>query len=158
MSTKRETVETWFERVWHNKERAVIREMFVPDNATTTQTASGLRKEEALGPEEFEVFHEMMLGLVTDVNIEITNYIDHGDWTIVECTLKARCIKRQNVDTYMDGCIVLRISDGKIREARNYFDFLHFFERLDLLPNEALAKCLSGQSIRADFNENSNYA
>ncbi len=143
--TKKETFEKWFQKVWTEESVAAIHEMFVPD---IDGKAKGLKKEEGLGPDEFVAFQKSMLALVKDVKITVESYIEDGDRICLECTFNSM---KRNSDTQepiiMKGCIVGKIVDGKILKANNYFDFLHFFESLRLLPEDTFSTCITGNKI-----------
>ena len=141
MKTKLQIIEDFFERVWSQGDSDIIRKVFVPDG-DDQKTAAGLAREAKLSPEDFIAFQQALLGLVPSLKISIVQHAEDGDWLIVRCVVDATSSAGQPVQ--MTGTAWARITDGKIREAYNYFDFLHFFEGLGLLPEDTLSKCLSG--------------
>jgi len=146
MKTKKEVVQDFFDALWTREDSSIIKEVFVPDSEDQ-QTAAGLAKEDKLSPDDFLAFQQAILGLVTKMKVTIEGEgVESGDWLIIECSVSAES-RSSGKQVQMTGCAWARITDGKIREAQNYFDFLHFFEGLGLLPEDTMSKCLSGTRI-----------
>jgi limonene-1,2-epoxide hydrolase len=125
--------------------------MFVPK--TTDNLAHGLKKDAGLDPEEFATFHHSLLSLIKDVHITIDKTMEQGNVIVAECTLSA--VNRKSDDQRpiaIQGCTIAEVTDGKIRSANNYFDFLHLFEGLELLPENTFQKCLSGKKVSLNVN------
>ncbi len=144
-TTKIDVIQSFFTEVWSNERAEVINEVFVPD-AGENKTADGLKKDEKMSPEDFEAFHGALLGLIQDVVISIDEYIEYDDWVVTRCTLTAND-RRSGKPVKILGSAWARVTDGKIREAHNYWDFLHLFEGLELLPENTLQTCIQGNSI-----------
>ena len=146
MKTKVEVLDTFFKEVWSNENTAMIKQLFVPDKGDQ-KTADGLRKEEKLSPDDFVGFQQAILKQVKNMVITIDQYLEDGDWLAVRCTATA-ISRRTGKPVQMLGSGWGRITDGKIREAHNFFDFLHFFEGLELLPENTLQACLEGRKAK----------
>ncbi len=71
---------------------------------------------------------------------------DNRLWALV--TVRANCA-RTMAPVRFSGQVMMRVEGGKITEAFNHFDFLTFFEQLDLLPANTFALCLSGDNLCA---------
>ena len=121
MKTKVEVLDTFFKEVWTNENTAKIKELFVPDQGDQ-KTAGGLRREEQLSPDDFASFQQALLALVKDMTITIDQFIEKGDWLVARCTVTAKSRKTGD-SVQMTGCCWGRITDGKIREAHNFFGF-----------------------------------
>lgn len=144
--SKIEVIRTFFKEVWSNERAEVIDELFQPDT-TDEQTADGLQKEGKMSPEDFKAFHSALLGLIKDVVITIEDdFIEKDEWVVSRCTLDAQG-RKDGRPVQIKGSAWARITDGKIREAHNYFDFLHLFEGLGLLPKDTMMTCMQGQRI-----------
>lgn len=141
----KETLEKWFEEVWTKENTDFIKEMFVPED---DGTATGINKKGGLGPKEFVEFQSQLLGLLSNVVIKIDAYIESGDTISAQCTMTGKDRKTGTKTLSVKGCVIGKITDGKIRHADNYFDFLNLFEDLGLLPNDTFAKCLNGHSLK----------
>ena len=107
------------------------------------KTAAGLRKEEKLSPDDFVGFQQALLALAKDMVITIDQSIEEGDWLVARCTVTAKS-RKTGKSVQMSGCAWGRITDGKIREAHNFFDFLNFFEGIELLPENSMEQCMGG--------------
>jgi hypothetical protein len=138
---KIDTAKLWYERVWHQEDKAAIHEMMAPE----TQ-ALGLGKEAHTGPAEFEQFHTAFLGILSNVEITIDHYVEDEDWLAQRITLSANC-RKTGKDVSMNGQIMLKIVDGKLLEGHNHFDFMGLYEQLGLLPDNSFGTCLTGERV-----------
>lgn len=78
--------------------------------------------------------------------VTIDQHLEDGDWLAVRCTVTATgCSTGKPVQMLGSGWA--RITEGKIREAYNFFDFLHFFEGLELLPENTMQSCMEGSKV-----------
>ena len=141
MSTCREVLETWFRRVWTEQDANAIDEMFVPDGA-----ARGLGANVRFGPAEFRAFHSALCRQLTDIVITIDKSIEEGDWISAVCTLRARSRETAR-PIEITGSVMIKISDGKLLEAYNHWDFIGIFSQLELLPTNTFEKALAGETI-----------
>ena len=144
MNSKVEVMQNWFDRVWTQEDTSFIREGFVPVKPENPNTATGLNRDHGLSPEEFEEFQQAFLGIIGEVKITIDWAAEQGEWLITRCTVNAISRKTEK-PVEMSGCCIAKIRGDKILAAHNYFDFLHLFEGLELLPENTFARCLSGQ-------------
>ena len=141
---KKTTLKTFFKKVWTNEDASAIKHIFVPEKQGK---AHGLAKDKGISPEEFIAFQGALLELIKDVKITIDSVIESGDYIAADCTVTAVDRRTGTKNVSIMGAVTAKITDGKIRTAKNYFDFLHLFEGLDLLPENTFAKCLGGQRI-----------
>lgn len=140
--TKREILETWFQRVWHDEDRSVIPQMMRPD-----MRVEGLRATPQHGPEEFRLFVDAMLGLVSDMRITIAHFIESGDWASGLIQVTAKCRKTGKPVSF-DGQFHVRFDDqGNLAEGYNHIDFISLYEQLGLMPTGTLAHCLGGAAL-----------
>ena len=142
---KVEVIKNFLQEVWRNRNSQIIDEVFVPDYEKD-KTAEGLSKDEKLGPAEFKAYQSAMLELVEYFDIDIKSFMEDGDWIAVQCEVSGPSRQSGN-KVKMSGCAWARVTDGKIREAQNYFDFLNFFEELGLLPKDTMKACIEGRGI-----------
>lgn len=141
MSSSTDLVKTWFHRVWANEDSGAISELFVPDGTT-----HGLSNEPLIGPEEFAKFHAAICAVLSGITISIDNCIESGPLWAGVCTVRATS-KKTGEKVKFSGQVFVRIEDGKIREAHNQFDFISFWQQLNLLPPNAFERGLSGEPI-----------
>jgi len=141
MTKGREVMETWFRRVWTEKDSSAIDELFIPDGQ-----AMGLGANVLIGPQGFKQFHSALCGLLSDFVITIDRSLEVGDWLSAICTLRARS-RRSGAPIEITGHVMIRIADGKLTEAYNHWDFLGMFSQLGQLPTDTFERALSGERI-----------
>ncbi len=141
MSLKVDTARTWFRRVWEEQDEKAIADMFVPDGRAMITNS-----DPVIGPEEFLVFHRQLLSMFTDVKFEFTRHLEDDDWLAVMGTLKATD-RATSEELEVPGQMWVRISDGKIIEAHNSFDFASMFEKASRLPANTIGRLFEGESL-----------
>ena len=141
MSERREILETWFRRVWNEENADAIDELFVVDGQ-----ARGLGGNPLVGPDDFKQFHTALRGLLGDFNITIDNTVEEGEWISAICSLCAKCSKT-GTPIEITGSVMIRITDGKLMEAYNHWDFIGMFAQLGLLPAQTFQLALAGNKI-----------
>lgn len=134
-------VQAWFSRVWDDENPEAIHEMMQADTH-----AQGLRGHVLVGPEEFAVFHGALMKIFTDWKFTIVKHVDDGAWIAAMLHVTA---KRRDNDAPIDitGQILARVSDNKIYECYNQFDFMRMFEQAGLLPEKTMEACMAGEGI-----------
>ena len=141
MSTCNEVLETWFRRVWTEQDADAIDELFVPDGA-----ARGLGGNVLIGPAGFREFHSALRALLTDFVITIDKSLEEGEWISAVCTLRATS-KESATPIEITGSVMIRISEGKLMEAYNHWDFIGMFSQLGLLPTNTFVRALGGEKV-----------
>ena len=141
MVSKLEVSETWFKRVWNDEDEKAIFEMFIPKG-----DAHGLVSKKVIGPDQFVVFHRLLLKQFSNVSVEIKQHIEDEEWIALRVVISAVAkATGDNVD--MSGQIMLLVVDDKIQEAHNSLDFSAFFEQAGLLPTGVMERCLNGEKL-----------
>ncbi|MBL4789201.1 MAG: ester cyclase [Kordiimonadaceae bacterium] len=141
MPEKRKLLETWFQRVWNEEDANAVDEMFVDGGA-----ARGLGDRDVVGPEQFKQFQTALCGLVSGITVTIDKAIKEEQWLSTICTLRATS-RETGGPVSMSGSVVVKISDGKILEGYNHWDFMSLWDQLGYLPGDSFAKGLQGQKI-----------
>ena len=137
--TKRELLETWFRRVWTEEDLGAITEMMAPDTPV-----HGLTKIPHHGPDEFRAFAEMLLGLISDVQVSIERFTEDGDWVTVLMHVTARSRTTGDPITF-DGLALVKVDGDTLVMGYNYVDFIGLFEQLGLMNGDTLVTCLCGK-------------
>lgn len=130
-------VQRWFGEVWNKGREEAIGEMFADDGV-----AHGLSEDvnhPMRGPKQFMPFHQALRGAFPDMNVEIEDMIAEGDKVVARCTVRGKhagdhlgiAASQSPVD--FTGIAIVRISDGKIVEAWNNFDFMRMNKQVGLL-------------------------
>ena len=127
----------WFNAVWNQGNEFAIDELMTEDAIAHGISGDGLR-----GPEGFKGFYHEFREQFDNINITVHDVVSEGDLESARCTVRAT--KRgSNIPVSFDGNCTVRVENGKIAEAWNYFDFLGMNQQLGmkLVPQEgALAQ------------------
>ena len=140
MENLEEILETWFRRVWKERDQAAIDEMF-----PSLSEAAGLGKQVLIGPEDFKQFHISLCNLISDIEITIDKSMENGAWISALCTLQGNSMSGETVS--ITGNVTGRIENGKIMEAYNHWDFMGLWGQLGLLPNDSFERGLAGENV-----------
>ena len=130
-------VQRWFDEVWNKGREEAIGEMFADDGV-----AHGLSEDvnhPITGPKQFIPFHHTFRGAFPDNQVEIEDMIAEGDKVAARCTVRGKhagdhlgiAASQSQVD--FTGMVIVRISEGKIVEAWNNFDFMRMNKQVGLL-------------------------
>lgn len=132
MSDKLDVVKTWFRRVWAEEDESAIDDMLVPDT-----NARGLDAKSRVGPDAFKQFHRNFLNKLSNIDIQIMQFMEDGDWVAVLITINA---KKRNTDQDISitGSVFVKIVDGKLVEGYNHLDFIGLLEQLEYFPENTL--------------------
>lgn len=131
----------WYSRVWEQGDISAIDELFVPDTL-----AKGIVPDMELGVDELKFLVATIQEMITPPKVRIDKLVEHGDWVAGFMTLQAETLDART-PIEVGAMVFCRFRDGRIVEAYNSFDFVGFFEQLDLLPENTIALCMSGQRI-----------
>ena len=121
-------VQRWFDEVWNKGREEAIGEMFADDGV-----AHGLSEDvnhPITGPKEFKPFHQTFRGAFPDITVNVEDMIAEGDKVVARCTVRGKHagnhlgIAASQAPVDFTGIAIVRISDGKIVEAWNNFDFM----------------------------------
>jgi steroid delta-isomerase-like uncharacterized protein len=130
-------IHRWFEEVWNKGREEAIDEMFAEDGV-----AHGLADEtgEALrGTAGFKPFFQKFRAAFPDIEVVVEDTISEGDKVAARCIVRGRhqsdslgfAATQQPME--ITGIAIVRVSDGKIVEAWNNFDFMTMFKQLGAL-------------------------
>lgn len=127
----------WFEEVWNKGRAEAIEEMFAAEGV-----AHGLADEqgrELRGPAHFREFFERFRSAFPDVQVVVEDTIAEGDRVAARCSVRARHqsdslgFAATGRPVEFTGISIVRLSEGKIVEAWNNFDFMTMFQQLGAL-------------------------
>ena len=131
----------WYSRVWEQGDISAIDDLFVPDTL-----AKGIVPDMEVGVDELKFLVATIQEMITPPKVRIDKLVEQGGWVAGFMTLLAETLDtRKPVE--VGAMVFCRFRDGRIVEAYNSFDFVGFFEQLDLLPENTIALCMSGQRI-----------
>ena len=131
-------VHRWFEEVWNKGRVEAIDEMFASDGI-----AHGLTDEqgnELVGPEGYKPFFQNFRSAFPDINITVADTVCEGDKIAARCIVTGRHqghglgLAPTGNPVEFTGMTFVRVSEGKIVEAWNNFDFTAMFDQVGLKP------------------------
>jgi predicted ester cyclase len=109
---------TWFDSVWNKLNENKIDELMASDAlAHGVDTATVLK-----GPEAFKTFYKTFTNAFTDINVVIKQIISENGFECAIVQVNAKDVNSQTPVSFPGMCMI-RLFDGKIAEAWNYFDF-----------------------------------
>jgi steroid delta-isomerase-like uncharacterized protein len=130
-------VRRWFEEVWNQGCESSIDELFPADSV-----AHGLgdSEQDVHGPEEFKTFVANIRGALPDTHISIDDILADGDRIAVRVTLQGTHtgpglgVPPTGRKVSIQGIIIVRLVDGRIREGWNSYDQLGLLRQIGALP------------------------
>jgi len=127
----------WFDEVWNQGRAEAIDELFASDGIA--HGLSGDEENPMAGPEGFKPFHQAFRGAFPDIEVVVEDMIAEGDKVVARCSVRGKHagdhlgIAASNSPVAFDGIAIVRITDGKIVEAWNNFDFMKMNRQVGLL-------------------------
>jgi predicted ester cyclase len=113
----------WMEEVWNNGRESAIDEML-----DANAVVNGIEGINEPGPNGFKVFYQSFRQQFPSVHVEVDEVFSEGDFETARCTVDGTTANGQ--DVHFTGMTCLRISNGKIVEAWNNFDFMTMYHQL----------------------------
>jgi len=124
----------WFEEVWNNQSEAAVDEMFAADGV-----GHGLGDGDIVGPEAFKVFHRAFVSAYPDLRVMVEDTVVEGDKIATRCRVTGKHgghgigLSPTSREVDFTGMVIVRVTDGKIVEAWNEFDFMKMYQTLGAL-------------------------
>lgn len=131
----------WFSEVWNNAREEAIDEMYAEDGI-----AHGLGQEHSRGTAQFKQLHRAFQEIFTDIRFEVDDIMASGDRVALRCSGTMKHIATGKT-VRLDGSGFNRIEDGKRVEAWNAWDFIGCFSGMEVVPENMMELCLSGQKL-----------
>jgi steroid delta-isomerase-like uncharacterized protein len=137
MPTALEVAQEWFEQVWNRGAEDAIARLMAP-----TAQFHGLPTPDGspvAGPDAFKPFFRQFRQAFPDIRIEILRSVAEGEMVALHCHVTgshrgdALGIAPSGNRLDIDGMAMARISDGRIVEAWNCFDFLSLYGQVGLV-------------------------
>ena len=127
----------WFEEVWNNGREEAIDELFAEEglaHGLADQPGESLR-----GASGFKPFYRKFREAFPEMEVIVEDLISEGDKVAARCIVRGRhggdALGFAATDRGVEftGIAITRISEGKIIEAWNNFDFMSMFQQLGAL-------------------------
>ncbi len=130
-------VRRWFEEVWNHGREASIDELFSADRAAY---GLGDTEQDVRGPSEFKPFVANLRGVLPHTHIHLDDIFAEGDRVAVRVTLKGTHtghglgVSPSGRKVSIQGIIIVRLADGRIKEKWNSYDQLGLLRQIGALP------------------------
>jgi predicted ester cyclase len=134
----------WFDGLWNRGDEQTIDELLHPDaliHGLPTPTGGAIR-----GPAEFKPFYRAFHAAFPDISVDLQQVIEQGDTAACYCRVMGTQrgdlpdLRATNRGVDFTGLAMVRVEDGRAREAWNCFDFLTMYRQLGIdlnLPRQA---------------------
>jgi len=128
-------IRTWFEEVWNQGREETIARIFAED-----AVAHGLPGSPMRGPDAFKALLHAFRGAFPDIRISVERTVTEGEMVTAHCHVTGTHqgpmgeLAATNRPIAFDGVTIARITDGRIREGWNVFDFLTMYQQLGVVP------------------------
>ena len=133
----KDLIQRWFTEVWNKGNSEVITEMLT-DN-TVIHGLADTNGVEITGPDAFREFHKQFRAAFGGLEVTIEDIIDEGDKVVARCCVRGKHsgdslgFAPTQADVEFTGMAIVRVSNGKIVEAWNNFDFMKMSRQLGVL-------------------------
>ena len=123
----------WMQEVWNSGHEDAIDEML-----DANAFVHGIDDIKEPGPEGFNQFYRNFRNQFPQIHVEVEDVVSEGDYETGRCVVNATNSSGQHVQ--FTGMTYINISNGKIAEAWNNFDFMSMYQQLGfrMTANEEL--------------------
>lgn len=127
----------WFDQVWNQGQESAIDELLCPD--VIGHGLVDAEGNEIVGIEGFRAFFHGFRQAFPDIHVEVTDTISEGDKVVANCRVTAThsgdgfLMPATGKPVEFTGVCIVRVSDGKIAESWNSFDFLTLMQQLEAI-------------------------
>jgi steroid delta-isomerase-like uncharacterized protein len=126
-------LERWYEEVWNKGRESAIDEMAVAGLVAHGLTPDGTPVQ---GIEPFKTFFRVFQSTLSEIRVKVEHTVSEGDLSVVHCTVRAKHtgdaigVPPKGNAIHFTGMSMVRIRDGRITEAWNYFDFPKMYQQM----------------------------
>lgn len=130
----------WFQKVWNEGDEKSIARLAHPDVVVHGLSDAPVPVR---GLSQFMQFHKAFRSAIPDVEITVERTVSEGAFTTGHCRVTGHHtgaglqIAATNKPIQFEGACILRIANGMIVEAWNFFDFLSFYQQVGALSTKA---------------------
>jgi steroid delta-isomerase-like uncharacterized protein len=130
-------IRRWFEEVWNRGREEAIDELF--DEKGVAHGLADETGEPLRGAAGFKPFFRRFREAFPEIEVTVEETVSEGDRVAARCTVRGAHrgdtlgLAATNLPVEFTGICIVRISDGKIVEAWNNFDFMAMFRQLGAL-------------------------
>lgn len=139
--TSLKVLENYLTQVWEEQNLSAIDLYFDKQSAAT-----GITSDFEAQIQDFHALVPAFLQFQRNLKIEIIHASEHGNQAWALLVVKSyRASDMQPIET--TGQIRIETRNGKITRMDNHIDMIGFFEKIDALPSNTIARCLSGDHL-----------
>jgi steroid delta-isomerase-like uncharacterized protein len=130
-------VHRWFDEVWNNRREDLIEELLSEDSI-----AHGLLDVSGKAPRGHEGFKNLLYAFSNafpDLRIIVDDVICENDFVVARCTVTGTHrgigigVDATGKQVNFTGLCMMKLSNGKIVEVWNQFDFINMYQQLGVL-------------------------
>lgn len=132
-STHRELIDAWFKLLFIDHDFDSMARYRDP-----AAKSEGLSDGPIVGVDAFRAMHERLAKVVRFTRYEILESVEQGDRIAV--IVRVWGVTRAGREIVMDGSAIVRIADGKVREARNVWSSGQLAAALGLAPELSISE------------------
>lgn len=130
-------VHRWFSEVWNNR-----REDLIPELLSVDSIAHGLKDIYGNTPTGHEGFRNLFYAFSSafpDMHLQVEDTVSEGDLIVARCIVtgthrgEGLGVPPTQNKVEFAGLCMMRITDGKITEVWNQFDFMNMYQQLGVL-------------------------
>ena len=142
MSTKKEVVNRWFQKVWVEGDLAAIDEIYTPGDAKNS-----LRNEGIPTTNEVLELAIVLRRLINNNHVRILKSLEVGNWIALAMEMEGSDAATGN-PIKMQWQTMMRIENGCIIENHPSVNFMSLFEQLGQLPESCFELMLAGTTLK----------
>lgn len=127
----------WFQKVWNEGDEKTIARLAHSEaliHGLASETGAPVR-----GVEQFRKFFHALRGAIPDIHVHVERTVSEGAYATGHCLVTGRHtgptlqIPATHKTIRFEGVVIVRVANGLIVEAWNFFDFLSFYQQLGIV-------------------------
>jgi steroid delta-isomerase-like uncharacterized protein len=133
----KDLIQRWFTEVWNQGNTEAINEMLT--DSTVIHGLADTNGVDITGPDAFRDFHKQFRAAFEGIDVTIEDIIAEGDKVVARCCVRGKHsgdslgFAPTQAEVEFTGIAIVRVSEGKIVEAWNNFDFMKMSRQLGVL-------------------------
>ena len=133
----KDLIQRWFTEVWNKGNTEAINEMLT--DHTVIHGLADTNGVDITGPDAFREFHKQFRAAFGGLEVTIEDTIAEGDKVVARCCVRGKHsgdslgFAPTQADVEFTGMAIVRVSEGKIVEAWNNFDFMKMSRQLGVV-------------------------
>lgn len=138
---KADVLLSWLNETWGNGNLSYADMVLTKD-----ATVRGAMTREPVSVDEVKEFAQTIISLLGPIKASAELVVEQGDWLSARVIIDTENPRDRTPFQFSDHFFV-RFEDGKIAEVISQLDYFSLFENLGQLPPDALAACMTGETL-----------